>query len=326
MLPGDLDFVVASWLQEQGGASLRGNSDQLTNLYRAGQSSVRVDLAAYLTTRMPATYAALRKVLGEVARVNPEFSPTSMLDIGAGPGTASWAALVEWPELSSITMIETDARFVELAGTLAKSSELEVLTKATITRAKMNETTAKAGLVIAAYVFAELVEKDAGAAALKLWTQTENTLVIIEPGTPRGFARIHAAHQMLIKAGAYIVGPCTHAAACPMRGNDWCHFTVRLARSREHMHAKQATVPFEDEPFSWIAVSRKPVPLSGARVIRPPEQDKHSITFKVCDEHGITDRAIARRDKAAYKQHRKLAWGDMIADDMKDNENGSGTV
>ena len=111
-----------------------------------------------------------------------------------------------------------------------------------------------------------------------------------------------------------------------MRGNDWCHFTVRLARSREHMHAKHATVPFEDEPFSWIAVTRTAVPLSGARVIRPPEQDKHSITFKVCDEQGITDRAIARRDKAAYKQHRKLAWGDMIADDMKDNENGSVTL
>jgi ribosomal protein RSM22 (predicted rRNA methylase) len=312
LLPGDLDLAIAIWLQDQDGALLRANADQLTERYRAGQSSARVDLAAYLTTRMPATYAAVRKVLGEVARVNPEFAPTSILDVGAGPGTASWAALVEWPELSTITMIETDARFVELAGGLAKSSALEALAKANIIRAKMSEATTKADLVIAAYVFAELVEKDAGEAALKLWVQTENTLVIIEPGTPRGFARIHAARQMLIKAGAHIVGPCTHAAACPMRGNDWCHFTVRLARSREHMHAKQATVPFEDEPFSWIAVSRVAVPLSGARVIRPPEQDKHSMTFKVCNEQGITDRVIARRDKAAYKQHRKTAWGDVV--------------
>ncbi len=326
MLPGDLDLAIANWLQQQDGALLRANSDQLTNRYRAGQNSARVDLAAYLTTRMPATYAAVRKVLGEVARVNPAFAPTSMLDIGAGPGTASWATLAEWPELSTIAMIETDARFVELAGALAQSSALEALSKATITRAKMREATAKAELVVAAYVFAELVEKDAGEAALKLWTQTENTLVIIEPGTPRGFARIHSARQILIKSGAHIVGPCTHQAACPMRGNDWCHFTVRLARSREHMHAKQADVPFEDEPFSWIAVSRRPVPLSGARVIMPPEQDKHSITFKICNEQGITDRVIARRDKTAYKRHRKLAWGDIIAGDMKDDEDGSGTL
>lgn len=312
MFPGELDLVIANWLQDQDGASLRTASDQLTERYRAGQSSARVDLAAYLTTRMPATYAAVRKVLSEVTRVNPALAPNSMLDMGAGPGTASWAALVEWPALSTITLIEADARFVALAEELAKGSAIDTLDKATITRAKMNEATAKADLVIAAYVFAELVEKDAGEAALKLWAQTENTLVIIEPGTPRGFARIVAARQMLIKAGAHMIGPCTHAAACPMRGNDWCHFTVRLARSREHMHAKQATVPFEDEPFSWIAVSRNPVALSGARVIRPPEQDKHSITFKVCDEQGISDRMIARRDKAAYKQHRKITWGDVV--------------
>ncbi len=311
-LPGDLNPVIANWLQDQDGALLRANADQLTERYRAGQSSARVDLAAYLTTRMPATYAAVRKVLGEVARLHPVFAPTSMLDIGAGPGTASWAALAEWPELLSVTMVEADARFVELAVMLAKSSALKALALATITRAKMSEATGKADLVIAAYVFAELVEKDAGEAALKLWTQTENTLVIIEPGTPRGFARIHAARQTLIKAGAHIVGPCTHAAACPMRGNDWCHFTVRLARSREHMHAKLATVPFEDEPFSWIAVSHTTVPLSGARVIRPPAQDKHSITFKICSELGLVDRVIARRDKAAYKQHRKTAWGDVV--------------
>jgi ribosomal protein RSM22 (predicted rRNA methylase) len=312
VFPGELDRVIANWLQGQDGASLRVASDQLTERYRAGQSSARVDLSAYLTTRMPATYAAVRKVLGEVALVHPAFSPVSILDMGAGPGTASWAALVEWPELSTITMIEADARFVALAEELAKSSALDALAKATITRSKMSEASAKADLVIAAYVFAELVEKDAGEAALKLWAQTENTLVIIEPGTPRGFARIHAARQMLIRAGAHMIGPCTHAAACPMRSNDWCHFTVRLARSREHMHAKQATVPFEDEPFSWIAVSRNPAALSGARVIRPPEQDKHSITFKVCDEQGISDRVIARRDKAAYKQHRKITWGDVV--------------
>jgi ribosomal protein RSM22 (predicted rRNA methylase) len=312
VFPGELDLVIANWLQDQDGASLRTASDQLTERYRAGQTSARVDLAAYLTTRMPATYAAVRKVLGEVARVNPALAPNSMLDIGAGPGTASWAALVEWPELTTVTMIETDARFVELASSLAKSSALAALAKANIIRAKMSEAIAKADLVIAAYVFAELVEKDVGEAALKLWAQTENTLVIIEPGTPRGFARIHAARQVLIKAGAHILGPCTHASACPMRGNDWCHFTVRLARSREHMHAKQATVPFEDEPFSWIAVSRNPAVQSGARVIRPPEQDKHSITFKLCDDQGISDRVIARREKAAYKQFRKITWGDVV--------------
>ncbi len=326
VFPGDLDFAIANWLQLQNGASLRANSDQLTERYRAGQTSARVDLAAYLTTRMPATYAAVRKVLKEVARVHHEFSPKSILDVGAGPGTASWAALAEWPDISNINMIEADVRFVDLAENLAKNSGLETLAKAQITRVKMIDSNTKAELVVASYVFAETAEKEAGEAALKLWAQTDNTLIIIEPGTPRGFARIFAARQALIKSGAHIIGPCTHAAACPMRGDDWCHFTVRLARSREHMHAKQATVPFEDEPFSWIAVSRIPMPLIGARVIMPPVQDKHSITLKICTEQGLMDRAIARRNKPAYKRYRKLAWGDIIAEDMKDNDDGSDTL
>ena len=312
VLPGELDLAVSNWLQGQDGAMRRAQSGRLTEVYKSGQSSARIDLAAYLTTRMPATYAALLRVLGEVANISPDFAPKSVLDIGAGPGTASWAALSIWPELTKIDMIEADARFTELAGALANASALEALSQATITRVKMSEAQGKAELVVAAYVFAELAEKEAGIAALKLWTQTQHTLVIVEPGTPRGFARIKAARGELIKAGAHVIGPCTHAGDCPMAGNDWCHFTQRLARSREHMHAKQATVPFEDENFSWIAVSRKTAKLGQARVIAPPEQDKHSITFKFCDEQGIRNRMIARRDKEAYKRYRKTTWGDVV--------------
>ena len=47
---------------------------------------------AYAATRMPACYAALRRVLGEVAARRPGWRPETMLDFGAGPGAAAWAA------------------------------------------------------------------------------------------------------------------------------------------------------------------------------------------------------------------------------------------
>ena len=52
---------------------------------------------------------------------------------------------------------------------------------------------------------------------------------------------------------------------------DWCHFSERLQRSRDHMIAKGARVPFEDERYAYVAVSRVPVvhPAS-ARIIKPP--------------------------------------------------------
>ena len=48
--------------------------------------------AAYMAARMPACYAAVYKVLEEVSMRLPGFAPESMLDFGAGPGTAIWAA------------------------------------------------------------------------------------------------------------------------------------------------------------------------------------------------------------------------------------------
>jgi ribosomal protein RSM22 (predicted rRNA methylase) len=310
--PGDLDQAVATWLQSQSGVDLRENAEKLTEAYRHGRSSTHINLAAYLAARMPATYASVSRVLEEVAAIAETFAPSSILDVGAGPGTASWAALARWPEIAHVTMVEADPRFAALAAELAKASQLSALINATITKARMDSVAIKADLVIAAYVFAELEERAAGEAALKLWAQSQHMLVIIEPGTPRGFARIRNARAALIAAGAHVVGPCTHAGTCPMAAKDWCHFTQRLSRSREHMHAKAANVPFEDEPFSWIAVSHEKYELPQARIVAPPITTKIGTTLKLCSAEGLTASLIASRDKPAYKRAKKLEWGDAV--------------
>ena len=307
--PGSLDRAISDWLATQAPGTLRDKAEKLTESYRHGRSSAHIDLAAYLTARMPATYASIGRVLSQVSAIAEGFIPRSILDVGAGPGTASWAALQRWPELSAVTMIEADARFANLAEELATASEIPALAAAKIIKTKLAENTTKAELVIAAYVFAELEERAAGEAALKLWAQTEQLLVIIEPGTPRGFARIRNARAALLAAGAHIVGPCTHAGTCPVSGKDWCHFTQRLARSRDHMHAKGASVPFEDESFSWIAVSRQKYELPKARIVAPPVTTKINTTLKLCSLVGITTTQIASRDKQAYKEAKKLEWG-----------------
>ena len=47
---------------------------------------------AYAVMRMPACYAATSRVLHELREARPHLQPVSMLDFGAGPGTATWAA------------------------------------------------------------------------------------------------------------------------------------------------------------------------------------------------------------------------------------------
>src|SRR4029079_17423066 len=64
---------------------------------------------AYLAARLPATYAAIRAALDAIADVRPDFTPRSLLDFGAGPGTALWAARDCWPELDAATLVEASA-------------------------------------------------------------------------------------------------------------------------------------------------------------------------------------------------------------------------
>jgi ribosomal protein RSM22 (predicted rRNA methylase) len=171
---------------------------------------------------------------------------------------------------------------------------------------------AAADLVVAAYALAELPLGRAAAAAGGLWRASRQALVLVEPGTPQGFARLREVRRKLVAEGAVPVAPCTHALACPIAGEDWCHFSVRLARSRAHMHAKAANVPFEDERFAYLVLARGGMPPAGARLVAKPHHGKAEIALRLCTQGRLETRHVARRDAAAYKQARKLDWGDRL--------------
>ena len=62
-----------------------------------------------------------------------------------------------------------------------------------------------------------------------------------------------------------------------------------------------------------VAKADKPVEdmflLQGA----PPQHAKPGITLRLCTQGSLAARHVARRDAAAYKQARKLDWGDLWA-------------
>jgi ribosomal protein RSM22 (predicted rRNA methylase) len=309
--PGQLDEAVARWLAANSDGGLRAASQELQSRYREGNASAPSNFAAYLTTRLPATYAANLRVMSEGADLMPDFAPQSILDCGAGPGTATWAALAQWPGLQNIAQVEALTAFCELAETLNAQSGLSPLQAAhvqNLTLQKLPDETAD--LVIASYVLAEVPERETAAIARGLWQRATGVLILIEPGTPNGFARIRAAREAL-RGGGHIIAPCTHANACPMENNDWCHFKTRLPRSRAHMHAKSATVPFEDEAFSYLAIARDASKISGARIVASTSSGKVSAELKLCDATGIHTESIASRNKPAYKRAKKARWGDL---------------
>jgi len=302
----NLDF--SALLERVSRRELAVRAAKLSAAYRAGGTSAqvadRMGALAYLVARYPATYAAAQAALRRTVEASPRFAPSSLLDVGAGPGTVAFAARATWPSLSAITLLEPNAVFRAVAE--------ELWPDARIAAGTLSGTLPSADLVTAGYVLAELDRAQIPQAARDLWQAAQGMLILIEPGTPEGFARIRVARQTLTLDGAHIAAPCTHDQNCPMSGGDWCHFSERLARSRDHMMAKSATVPFEDERYSYLAVSRAAVAHADARIIKPPMEQKPAILFPLCDGSGLQVKAVPRRDKDQCRIARKKKWGDLF--------------
>ena len=308
----ELTKSLAGLLDGVSRKELAAAAQKLSAGYRRGATSQAIvtpaQAAAYAVARMPATFAACAAVFARIAEVMPAFAPASLLDVGAGTGAASWAAIGPWPGLTSVAMLDHNPQLRALARKLADGGPLAA---AEILSGDMGDDKPRCDVVVASYVLAEFPEASASATARHLWAAAEQMLVLIEPGTPDGFARIRAARAALIAEGAHVVAPCTHDKACPISGDDWCHFSQRLPRSRDHMLLKQASVPFEDERYSYVVVTRERV-ASGARILSPPLEGKPGLTFKLCDETGLRAQFVATRNKDEYRRARKRGWGDVF--------------
>lgn len=313
-LPAALAAALDAALTGVARKPLAAAARKLSEGYRQGQTSRAVvspeDACAYAVARMPATYAACSAVFSRLMEAMPDLAPRTLLDVGAGTGAASWAAVAAWPQMESLTMLDHNPALRALARKLAQAGP-PGLASAEILGGDLALLDMKAGLVVASYVLAELPEEKAAGVAAELWRWTDAALVLVEPGTPQGFDRIRAARAALIAAGAHVAAPCTHDNVCPMSDGDWCHFSQRLPRSRDHMLMKGASVPFEDERYAYVAVTREPA-ARGARILAPVLETKPGLTFKLCDETGLRAQFVAARDKDEYRRVRKRGWGDLF--------------
>jgi ribosomal protein RSM22 (predicted rRNA methylase) len=318
-LPPALQAALARELEGVSRKDLAARAARTSKAYRAGQGSAGVirdplDALAYALTRLPATYAACAAVFAELARRAPAFRPASLLDAGAGAAAASWAAAQAWPTLERLTWLDNNPAFLALAQRLADTNLPAPDARRADLRTEGGADLPPADLVVASYALAEIAPDRQAAVAAGLWAAATGVLALVEPGTPAGFARLRAVRLQLIEAGAAILAPCPHAGPCPMAGDDWCHVSVRLPRSRDHLLAKGAEVPYEDEPYAYLLAARPGLGSpAAARLLAPPRETKPAIALKLCTPGGLERRAVPRRDKAAYAIARRLRWGDAVA-------------
>jgi ribosomal protein RSM22 (predicted rRNA methylase) len=345
-LPPALRAAVDRALSGRSAAELAEVAAALSRRYRDERRDGRLHVEtedqalAYLAVRLPATYAALRASFAAIAQARPDFAPTTVLDIGAGPGTAVWAAADCWPALADALLLEASPAFVACGEALARDAFLPRLTWRSADVATAAIEGAPRDLVTLAYVLNELAPEVRPALLRRLWQATADTLLVVEPGTPAGWQRIIAARATLIESGAHLLAPCPHAQNCPFErlaeksrpgpdpgrrpvaqhghgkaasAPDWCHFAVRVARSRLHRRAKAAELPWEDEKFSYLAVSRRPSPAAAARVIGRPRKRSGQVTLKICRPDGSAgEQFFSRRDGQAFKRAWRCDWGEVL--------------
>ena len=237
-----LTAAIAALLE---GVSAQGpwpRAGKLSAAYRDGRTSARHRQRRWtpwpmLVARMPATYAATRAVFARVAEAMPDFAPASLLDVGAGTGTAAGrrATLAgargrhHAGAQSGVPRPGARGLMPDGAGSFAGD---------------LGADKPHADLVMASYVLAELPESGGGRdRAAICGAAAAQMLVLVEPGTPAGFARIRAARAALIEAGAHVAAPCTHDKCLSDDGQRLVPFLpapAALARSHDRQGRARA--------------------------------------------------------------------------------------
>ena len=216
----------------------------------------RVHVAAYASYRMPATHAALSRVLGAVAARG--LGPRSMLDLGGGTGAAAWAAAGRLRGRSSRSRCWTRSRRRWLWGATSSPTHRRRPWPArrSVGPSPARGPSVEADLVTVSYVLSELDERAAGRARRRRDAPRTGRRRRrarhprrLRPGPRGSAARLHRGRL----AAARPVPP---RAALPSRAR------ATGATSRPGSTAplstagsRAAELSYEDEKFSWVAAA-----------------------------------------------------------------------
>lgn len=293
------------------GASLKSHYQALSERYRTGVDKTlgsSKEHLAYLACRMPATYSVLERVYSRLKEMLPDFQPKSMLDVGSGPGTCLLALQEEYKLPDSVVMVDQDNTFIEYAKILLQDAAAELVWRQTMPEEGSFD------LVTSSYMLSELDETVQQEMVQKMIARTAGCLVLVDTGTPSGYSTLMRARGALIEAGYQILAPCPHNRPCPLEGGDWCHFSERLARSRQHKQIKGAELGYEDEKYCYLVASKIFTrDRDYERILMPPAKRSGHAHVKLCLPDGTAvQTVISKKQKDRYQQIKKAEWGDRL--------------
>ena len=255
----------------------------------------------YAVYRLPATYSAFIEALKHTLELYKD-SIDSVIDVGSGSGSASLAVSHLLPNLKNFTLLEKNKHMMEIGKILHNFNYINYdLSK--------DNLDIKADLIISSYVLNELDYNSRINAVNKMWNMANKMILIVEPGTPEGFALIREIRDYLISIGGHIISPCPHNGICL---NTWCHFSTRISRSKLHKDIKGGDAPYEDEKYCYIAISKSETTPCKNRILRHPQINSGFVELEVCTKDGFKKIKYSKKDKELFKKARKSDAGDQI--------------
>ncbi|KAK1944602.1 Methyltransferase-like protein 17 [Phytophthora citrophthora] len=297
---------------------------------------------AYLAFEMEATYACTHAVFTELQKRLPGFKPKSVLDFGAGPGTASWVAKDFYSEaIDKFRVVEPSQSMVDAAEVLLEDFPGLSVRRSIADMSRDINAGNKYDLIVVSYVLSDITndfERVATTSALWELLSENGCLVVVDRGSPWGSHNVRSARQFVMdsvaedeesKEGVRIVAPCPHHFECPAAGSTWCHFVQRspvVNRPREattkRWHGQKGSKfsymimqkTRKDSEEDAAAKSKKPV----ARMLRAPLLATRHVHLDLCTPDGKLERRSVTKGKAVREVYRascKADWGALWPSD-----------
>lgn len=289
----------------------------MMSLYRSGEATAAPQLdetgaKAYAAYRMPATFAALKRVFEEVAWM-ATLAPRRIVDLGGGTGAGVWAAQDVWPSLQEAAVVDRSPSAIGVGRRLTSALEIAV----TWIAAPISDDVPRGDVVVAAYLLGELPPPDIDRVVGSM-LDAATTVIVVEPGTPAGYRRVLHVRDRMLEAGMTLAAPCPHPAPCPLAGDDWCHFAARFNRPPWLRRLKDAELGHEDEKYSYVAGTRLDVSDTADRVVRHPQKRSGMVTLELCRTDGTAEMVtVTRRHGERYRLARDIRWGDRWAPETR---------
>jgi ribosomal protein RSM22 (predicted rRNA methylase) len=247
---------------------------------------------------------------------------STLIDLGAGPGTFSLAFREFVGQTVKIVQIETSSIMREQAKKLWDG----LYSGETLLQSEYAKLIPEGDKFL---LFGHSANEMGPAQALRYIKDIQpDHILFIEPGTKDFFPQMLKIRDELIAEGFQILFPCPSSALCPLASsdNDWCHQFIHIKQNSEIERISQLVKKDRRHlPLTVHAFTRRNFATeTTVRVIRVFPETKFSFEWEVCELNVVKRYQIMKRglSRSALKQLEDVLSGaSLVVEVEKELEN-----